>query len=142
MKRRLGFVSNSSSSSFVVVSEYGYHGKQTLTMTDGKLVLGQIGGNDEFGWSFIEYNDFLSKLNWVCLQADYSKDNRYKEMIESVLKNNIDGIEEIVWELEGSIDHQSKTTGMEQIFKDETSLKNFLFDSESHVRTGNDQLYL
>lgn len=140
MKKRLGFVSNSSSSSFVVVSKNSFEIKQTLSMSDGHLILGELGGDDEFGWDFIEYDDFLTKLNWVCLQADYAKNKEYKEMIENVLKDNIEGIDSIEWSLSGYIDHQSIGEGNDDVFESEESLKAFLFSPSSYIKTGNDNV--
>lgn len=160
MKIRSGFVSNSSSSSFIVISQNGedesyelrkkYEAGITTLVVDGKL------GHTEFGWEHEEYNDFGSKLVFAYLQAHYlieNKDERGKmwlAMLEEVVKENL-GVNEIEWNVTTTynnddektwayIDHQSASCEGEntEMFVDKISLKSFLFNTYSYIETGND----
>lgn len=160
MKIRSGFVSNSSSSSFIVISQAGedvsyelsrkkHEGGITTLVVDGNL------GHTEFGWERNEYNDFGSKLIFAYLQAHYLikyKDERgadWLAMLEEVVKENL-GVNEIEWNLSTEfnnngktwafIDHQSASIegANTEMFVDKKSLKLFLFNTYSYIETGND----
>lgn len=160
MKIRSGFVSNSSSSSFIVISHndkdesyelrkiYESAGMTTLVV-DGKL------GHTEFGWEREEYSDFGSKLIFAYLQSYYLikyKDERGEKwlaMLEEVIKETL-GVEEIEWNINTDyadgkntwayIDHQSASYEGSNIemFENKHSLKRFLFNTDSYIETGND----
>lgn len=63
---RNDFVSNSSSSSFIVISDKNI--KKYDFKDEPPHALPNRLGNYEFGWSFIKYHDFYSKLNFCALQ--------------------------------------------------------------------------
>ena len=71
MKLRNDFVSNSSSSSFIVINDtnkiypdtHDYHTEYDPLM----LPTGEYGGEYSFGWEFEEYRSFWSKLNWCAI---------------------------------------------------------------------------
>lgn len=68
MKLRNDFVSNSSSSSFIVISNKGSYMDNTnfKNMYD-VVILPSIDGCKEFGWQTEKYYDVWSKLNWAAL---------------------------------------------------------------------------
>ena len=127
MKTRIGFVSNSSSSSFLVIKSdifviphmpKQYKDKTTL------LVPHTFGGETEFGRQRQNYGDFGSRLNFAYLIAlqlekcretdaskfheDFLKDKRRMKifkrkgevkLLEKVLIDNIPGLKTIKWHL-------------------------------------------
>ena len=87
MKIRIDFVSNSSSASFIVITDSG---KEVRPRYDGNLVLPDSElGQTEFGWQTEKYGDFWSKLNWCaivvrtkCNQEKYdTPDETLKEQV-------------------------------------------------------------
>jgi hypothetical protein len=166
MKIRSGFVSNSSSSSFIVIEQLtGPILMDRRCVFDGnQLVVDRHTGEYEFGWNREKYYDFGSKLIFAYFQAEYVLNNPYHdnkksinkgkemlEMLEKVLKEVLD-IKEIVWNVttkwgeeaegldQGYIDHQSASYEGQNIemFENEQTLKSFLFNSKSYIQTGND----
>lgn len=168
MKIRSGFVSNSSSSSFVVISpttDWTLAVKLRETYGDrNKLVVDAKLGQCEFGWQEERYNDFWSKLNFAYLQAKYvSADAKYVDdygckvhhewlvMLEKVLKDTLN-VKTIVWNMAaewhhgeedppyGYIDHQSASYEGQntEMFESETVLTQFLFSNDSYIQCDND----
>lgn len=166
MKMRSGFVSNSSSSSFVVISspvDQTFIAKIRKAYGDrGEFIVDASNGEYEFGWQNEKYNDFWSKVNFAYLQARYvEKDPKYSYtvkvhpewlvMLEKVLKDNLN-VKTIVWNMAlewhhgeenqpyGYIDHQSASyEGANiEIFESEDALTRFLFSDGSYIQCGND----
>jgi hypothetical protein len=144
MKIRLGFVSNSSSSSFVTVdARTGY---DKLYVDDNTLTVGQI-GITEFGWGYEEINDMWSRINFAWLQTTYNP--YFMPMFETVIKENSD-ITKILsviskkWDepntVHGYIDHQSNASEGEntEIFDSKEILRDFIFGSHSKITLDND----
>jgi hypothetical protein len=154
MKTRLGFVSNSSSSSFVVIEE-GKNMRQPhiLEIDDGVLTVNNEIGECEFGWEERRYSGFHTKLNFAYLQALYVMGQipEWIPMLEETIKEFLPEVKEIRWELteewpapgSGYIDHQSASyEGRNtKIFNDKETLKRFLFDADSYIEGGNDNGY-
>ena len=74
MKIRYGFVSNSSSSSFIVVSKNKYKipTKEELglsPLTTFFAIPDSLGGNTEFGWGPDKFDTFADRLNWAAIGA-------------------------------------------------------------------------
>ena len=146
MKIRNGFVSNSSSSSFVVV---GNVVDPTLykSLTDDVYFIGR-NGEIEFGWEECIYRGLDTLINFAYLQAEGNR--KWEEMLFNVIKeytgasdilinltssyNNVDDMRQ------GYIDHQSHSSegSNTEIFDDEETLKRFLFSSESYIQGDND----
>lgn len=153
MKCRTGFVSNSSSCSFIVINNSNIRIPELINNNKSELNVPQdFGGNTEFGWEEIRYYDFGSKLNFAYLQTTYVNEHiskKWIEMLEKILKDNLH-INIINWNLTteynnkekfwGYIDHQSCASegGNIEIFDSETDLYNFLFSSDSYIQGDND----
>ena len=159
MKHRNGFVSNSSSSSFIVLS----HGNKRVDPILPNNVLRiprSREDEDEFGWGRTHCSDFGSKLNYAYMQALYADDNFLKERLFKVLRANLGMditieerlvLEDQFFESEaeedayyegnsiGRIDWQS-TYGNSSVpvdlFSSEENLDNFLFNPDSYVTVG------
>lgn len=147
-KVRKGFVSNSSSSSFVVIGT----GKLEKIEVDRELVVGHS-GTTEFGWDETQYSGMWSLINFAYLQTDGRPE--WLEMLETVIKEHL-GCSSIVWLINsgygdlpdtphggyvwGYIDHQSSACEGEntEIFENADILKRFLFSRDSYIQGGND----
>ena len=153
MKTRSGFVSNSSSSSFIIISdnidtEYIKLLKKQYAGTT-PLVVDNEFGTTAFGLEPHEYNDFGSKVIFAYLQYLYIKDKHpeWLVMLEKVLKNKL-GVKEIKWiintdgivENYAYIDHQSNSSEGSniEIFDSKLKLTRFLFNTSSTINTDND----
>jgi hypothetical protein len=139
MKTRLGFVSNSSSSSFIIIdAKNGYDKIETEELNNA------LGQND-FGWEIDDYKSIHSRINFAYLQAlyhDFEKQEDLIKMIEEVIKDN-SNVKEIKWgiNLDNSyIDHQSNASEGKNIemFESKQMMKDFIFGKDSYIHTDND----
>ena len=151
MKIRQGFVSNSSSSSFIVIAQGDIdpplYPNEPIDLTDNS-------GHKDFGWDHDHFYDFESKLNFAFLQTMYAGEQGQKwlEMLDLVLREET-GCSGLVLpeikKLEGSeyrytdwgyIDHQSAASegANTQMFENEETLRQFLFCRKSFIETDND----
>jgi hypothetical protein len=145
MKIRNGFVSNSSSSSFVVIN--GSNLEVPKTKWHDLYIVGE-GGVVEFGWGPDTITGFDSKANFAYLQILYAN-NRYDwlQMLEEVIKEGL-GVSRVMYDLslncgfknEGYIDHQSSASEGEntEIFENKDVLRDFLFGTGSYIELDND----
>lgn len=157
MKTRLGFVSNSSSSSFIVISDTGdmerfnLHHFMWEEYSDNTLIIGGV-GETEFGWQREQYNDVNDKINFAWIQAKYLEDmgkSEPMELLMRVLKEYTESSEvksvmsisydddKKIWSY---IDHESAAPGGNNIemFDNEDKLKAFLFNPRSYIQNEND----
>lgn len=149
MKIRTCFVSNSSSSSFVIIdANKGYDKLESTEYSIYKV--GNI-GKTEFGWGPENIKDIHSRINFAYLQTIYSKikGKKWKQMLEDVIKKNseIKEIEYIItdnYDEEGKtwgyIDHQSSACEGEniEIFENKNKLRDFVFGKGSKIHLNND----
>lgn len=150
MKIRNGFVSNSSSSSFIVIGNSDSFDSLPNEDKEKTLVAGKL-GTTEFGWEPNRHKDIYSRINFCYLQILIAK--RYNEeaadtwlkMLESCIKEN-STYTEIEWKISedydskyfGYIDHQSAYPTNTEMFGNKGFLYRFIFDKKSYVQTDND----
>jgi len=108
----------------------------------------------DYGWDYVEHKSLNDKLSYVAtfainFNADFKdgsliyKDNKYKQMLISVVKD-ITGADEVnflknegtSWEY-GYIDRQSWDK-VRSAYNTKETLKQFLFNPKSYFTTGND----
>jgi hypothetical protein len=146
MKVRHGFVSNSSSSSFVVIAEGNLVMKNALKDDAWENRMGD--GQYEFGWQNERYGDVDSRANFAFLQALETNNTEWLAMIEKVITEHTGAMyvlhgfdmDKDGWLKEGYIDHQSSATEGQntEMFKSEEALRNFIFANGSYIQCGND----
>lgn len=156
MKIRSGFVSNSSSSSFIVIGqlkndEYINKLKKDYGNRD-TLAIKANWGVHEFGWEEIKYSQFWDRVMFTFIQADYRRKDKpqWTRMLNNTLKEKLN-VKHIIWgittqwqnrpkETESAyIDHQSSSeegTNTE-MFESKENLENFLFSGGSYIQGGN-----
>lgn len=166
MKIRNGFVSNSSSSSFVI---YGRDRSKMIHTLPKELytksyrygrniddiVLPFTEAQMEFGWEFERYYDIKDRINFcVAMIMDMPENIRYKHkrMFETVIERHApEGNVNIVYDynfffwdsIESEklyIDHQSSwgEGRNTELFESEKNIEDFIFNSESFIQCGND----
>ena len=147
MKIRMGFVSNSSSSSFVVIDTTGNYCDIPLQLSKKELLVGRNLGETEFGWGQEVLYDCGSRINFAYIQATYMNNQEWLQMLEEVIKKNskVETIKMLIsedydsdnW---GYIDHQSSALeGVNtEMFVDKMELKYFLFGEKSKIVLDND----
>jgi len=141
--RKGTFETNSSSCHSISVSTQGTY--EGLTPDhNNEILLSPM----EFGWEQDEYNDSMSKLSylWIYIK-DWSGDSKdaFMEMYQKAVCEHT-GANRVrmnstscKYSPDGSIDHQSvEGNELHYLFKEEKTLKDFLFLSGSYIETDND----
>lgn len=152
MKIRKGLVSNSSSSSFVVYYEEDNLIKPEIMASwlddsQKNILLPSRYGCLYFGWGFERDYDFLSKLNWCFIQANYIKETQPQclENLEEVLREELDlGITintELLDDWHTGVDHQSASyeeITVQWFLENKELIRAFIFGEHSYYQGGND----
>lgn len=157
MKIRHGFVSNSSSSSFIVIGN-GSRDKSTMPVIGDTLLVG-VTGRTEFGWDVCTYSNMPDRINFAYLQTQDACDKiegaKWLTMLDDALKRKfgVSAVEYMICEWccgpkasefgeynEGYIDHASSACGGKntEMFDSVDTLERFLFCCDSYIRGDND----
>jgi hypothetical protein len=142
MKYRDGFVSNSSSSSFLVIKG---NADPNISL-EKDFIIGKL-GKCKFGWEPRRYSDINDKINFAYLQALYNE--TWMDMLYDVLKKR--GAKNISCALSSDynakkherwayIDHQSSAGEGQntEIFDNVDILEQFIFSYDSFIMGDND----
>ena len=151
MKKRCGYVSNSSSSSFVVVpdnitpSDKDYNDIAIVfPFSRDSEWEGFMDGEIKFGWQDREYHDTASKWNWLVLQAFYGG-QKYMGIIDEYVASvcpktsvNWSAVEKADDQIRAYIDHQS--VDAEGTFEavEKIGITEFLLNEKCYIQNGND----
>jgi hypothetical protein len=143
MKTRIGFVSNSSSTSFIVINaKNGYK----IPNFDDYLVVDYDFGETQFGWGPDTLYRIEDRIIFSYLQYLYNKNPVWLEMLERVIQDNTN-VKTIRWVIETEnyainnyayIDHESVGLDNSRMFDDEQTLKDFIFGTGSYIVLSND----
>ena len=168
MKTRIDFVSNSSSSSFIVITDSGGFSAPRSDWAEYVSLPDAERGQTEFGWQTEKYRDFWSKLNWCAIavsdkremEQDETPDERLKAEVEkpwfraaTMEKRLTDACEKLGYRVEvreigdadsweyGYVDHQSaiyEEPVNARMFETDKTLWDFLTNDGSYIDNSND----
>ena len=147
MKIRSGFVSNSSSSSFIVVSDDSYDDVSSIKQfenlfdryLDHNTGVFSYTPTFEFGWQTEKYYDMKIKFDWVMLTWMYCGFlKEHKDRIERFLKCAFRGDVHLLPfsdNGDGYIDHQSISN---EVLESYSLMKDFILSPNSYIQNDND----
>lgn len=155
MKVRTDFVTNSSSSSYIIIGkgdkDDNIKALAYIAKKYGELSIGgNLGGTTEFGWEVVKYDTLYDRINFAWLIAKYNETDHADwmvmlmdclkkrtgcENITSHITMDYDHEEDKVW---GYIDHQSVDRDNFRMFDSEEDLDDFIFSDKSYIQGDND----
>lgn len=96
-------------------------------------------GIGEYGWGFEEYNDALTKLDYLAVEIDAEEDDRWPLLINTMAKYYPNCTFELAdYKRKGYVDHQSYGDVWSEIGRDEKTLIDYLFNKNSILIIDND----
>jgi hypothetical protein len=158
MKERNGFVSNSSSSTFVIITHAGIDScvQYLWRKLNGETLVipTTLGGCYEFGWGPETIDDVGSRFNFAYLQALHAERDDWLDMLNRTIMSRLE-VADIDIQLtvnheddedaddtliHGYIDHQSNAIEGEniEIFESIENLEGFLFGANTRIEVDND----
>lgn len=133
--RRAVFETNSSSTHSISISNSSEGILETLGVdANGHIVL----GTGEYGWEWESFNSASDKADYCAIMVKSLLLEEEEKMLTEVIKEHT-GAKEVIFDVCGYIDHQSlERDTLKDAFKSKESLKNFIFNKNSYLFTGND----
>jgi len=125
------FETNSSSMHSITIADEGIY-DHIFVPENGTL---NITARGEYGWEQERYDSVADKLDYACILCEGNA--RFSKMLIKVIKKHTGAKEVNISYDDGYIDHQSMGLG-DDIFYSEEATKNFIFNPNSELETGND----
>ncbi len=148
MKTRQGFISNSSSSSYIIIgNQEEYITPQefiTEFTKEGVLIVDSTIGETEFGWGPNQIYGMGSRIIFSYIQTDYGCNIERLTLLEKVIREYTN-ISKIIWNIDSNGDDEEKdwayidqqSSYIEdrnlEMFDSKEKMKNFLFNKNSYI---------